>query len=47
MDTLKKADFYEDLIKYNTENYEFIVIDKLNTKSNNFEDKVFKIKAKV
>jgi len=42
-----KEDFYDDLIKYNTEDYNFIVIDKLSTRKNDFSAKTFKMKANI
>ena len=37
--------FYQSLIKFNTENYYFIVIDNLNKENHNFNETVYKIRA--
>jgi hypothetical protein len=42
-----KKSFYNEMIKYNTEDYSFIVFDYLNGKKNNFDSVVHKIKAKI
>lgn len=39
--------FYYGLLKYNTAQYHFIVIDYLTNKSNSFEDLTYRIKANI
>ena len=42
-----KDEFYEDLLIQNTTNHNFIVLDYISTTSNDFDDVVYSIKAKI
>jgi hypothetical protein len=44
--TTRKA-FYHELLKYNTEDYNFIVLDYMNTKKNDFDSIIRVIKADI